>query len=48
MSGGRSTLIKFGIFAVVMVLLTAFLFMTFSEYRGGSTSGYWRSSDACD
>ncbi len=35
-----STLVKFGVFAVVMVVLTAFLFLTFSNYRSGSTSGY--------
>ena len=40
MTASTRTFVKFGIFAVVMVLLTAFLFMTFSEYRGGSTSGY--------
>lgn len=31
---------KFGIFAVVMSVLTAFMVMIFSEYRGGSSSGY--------
>ncbi|MBX7434977.1 MCE family protein [Mycobacterium sp. Y57] len=35
-----STIIKFGVFAVVMAILTAFLFMAFSQYRSGSTSGY--------
>ncbi|MGV9797703.1 MCE family protein [Mycobacterium sp. NPDC003449] len=40
MSRGRSTFLKFGTFAVVMAVLTAFLFMTFSEYRGGSYSTY--------
>ncbi|OBG89110.1 mammalian cell entry protein [Mycobacterium sp. E802] len=40
MKRGRSTLLKFGAFAVVMAVLTAFLFMTFSEYRGGSYSTY--------
>jgi phospholipid/cholesterol/gamma-HCH transport system substrate-binding protein len=40
MKRGRSTFIKFASFAVVMAVLTAFLFMTFSEYRGGSYSGY--------
>lgn len=40
MKRGRSTFIKFASFAVVMTVLTAFLFMTFSEYRGGSYSGY--------
>ncbi|ART69007.1 mammalian cell entry protein [Mycobacterium dioxanotrophicus] len=36
MTRGRSTFIKFAVFAVVMAVLTAFLFMTFSQYRGGS------------
>jgi phospholipid/cholesterol/gamma-HCH transport system substrate-binding protein len=33
-------LIKFGIFAAVMSLLTVFLFFTFGQYRTGSTNGY--------
>jgi phospholipid/cholesterol/gamma-HCH transport system substrate-binding protein len=33
-------LIKFGIFAVIMSLLTVFLFFTFGQYRTGSTNGY--------
>ncbi len=36
----RATLIKFGIFAVVMAVLTAFLFFIFGQYRTGSTTGY--------
>jgi phospholipid/cholesterol/gamma-HCH transport system substrate-binding protein len=36
----RPTLIKFGIFGVVMAILTAFLFFTFGQYRTGATSGY--------
>jgi phospholipid/cholesterol/gamma-HCH transport system substrate-binding protein len=36
----RGTLIKFAVFATVMTLLTAFLFMAFSQYRSGSTSKY--------
>ena len=36
MTRGRSTFIKFAVFAVVMAVHTAFLFMTFSQYRGGS------------
>lgn len=40
MRRASSTLVKFGVFAVVMAVLTAFLFMTFSEYRGGSYAGY--------
>ncbi len=31
---------KFGVFAVVMTLLTACLFLVFGEFRGGSTGGY--------
>jgi phospholipid/cholesterol/gamma-HCH transport system substrate-binding protein len=33
-------LIKFGIFASIMALLTVFLFFTFGQYRTGSTNGY--------
>jgi phospholipid/cholesterol/gamma-HCH transport system substrate-binding protein len=33
-------LAKFGVFAVVMSVLTAFLFLVFGEFRGGSTSDY--------
>ncbi len=33
-------LVKFGVFATVMAVLTAFLFMAFGQYRSGSTSGY--------
>ncbi|OBC01063.1 mammalian cell entry protein [Mycobacterium sp. 852013-50091_SCH5140682] len=40
MRRGITTFIKFAVFAVVMVVLTAFLFMTFSQYRGGSYNGY--------
>ncbi|MFN3001789.1 MCE family protein [Mycolicibacterium wolinskyi] len=40
MTRGRSTFLKFGAFAIVMAVLTAFLFMTFSEYRGGTYSSY--------
>jgi phospholipid/cholesterol/gamma-HCH transport system substrate-binding protein len=36
----RATLIKFGVFAVVMSVLTAFLFFTFGQYRTGAVSGY--------
>lgn len=36
----RTTLIKFGIFAVVMAMLTAFLFFIFGQYRTGTTTGY--------
>jgi phospholipid/cholesterol/gamma-HCH transport system substrate-binding protein len=34
------TFIKFGVFAVVMVLLTGCLLMVFGQYRTGSTNGY--------
>jgi phospholipid/cholesterol/gamma-HCH transport system substrate-binding protein len=40
MTGSRSVIVKFGIFAVVMVLLTVFLFFTFAQVRTGSTNGY--------
>jgi phospholipid/cholesterol/gamma-HCH transport system substrate-binding protein len=34
------TLVKFGAFAVVMSMLTVFLFFTFGQYRTGAVSGY--------
>ena len=34
------TLAKFGVFAVVMSVLTAFLFFTFGQYRTGAVTGY--------
>jgi phospholipid/cholesterol/gamma-HCH transport system substrate-binding protein len=34
------TLVKFGVFAIVMAVLTAFLFFTFGQYRTGAVSGY--------
>ena len=40
MTGSRNTIIKFGIFAVIMVVLTALLFATFAQVRTGSTSAY--------
>jgi phospholipid/cholesterol/gamma-HCH transport system substrate-binding protein len=40
MMRSRATLIKFMIFAVVMALLTTFLFFIFGQYRTGSTYGY--------
>ncbi len=40
MTGSRGMLIKFGIFAAIMSLLTVFLFFTFGQYRTGSTNGY--------
>ena len=36
----RPTLIKVGIFAVVMALLTASLFVIFGQYQTGSTKDY--------
>jgi phospholipid/cholesterol/gamma-HCH transport system substrate-binding protein len=36
----RPTLIKFGIFAVVMMMLTACLFFIFGQYQTGSTKDY--------
>jgi phospholipid/cholesterol/gamma-HCH transport system substrate-binding protein len=35
-----ATAIKFSVFAVVMVVLTSFLFITFAQYRSGSTKSY--------
>jgi len=40
MTRSVGTLIKFSIFALVMVLLTAFLFLVFSQTRTGSTNDY--------
>ena len=40
MTRGPATLIKFGIFAVIMALVTAFLFFIFGQYRTGSSNGY--------
>jgi phospholipid/cholesterol/gamma-HCH transport system substrate-binding protein len=37
---GRGTVIKFAVFAAVMVVLTAFLFFIFGQYRTGSATGY--------
>lgn len=36
----RATLVKFGAFAVVMAVLTAFLFFVFGQYRTGAVTGY--------
>ena len=36
----RATMVKFGLFAVVMALLTAFLFFIFGQYRTGAVTGY--------
>ena len=40
MTGSRATMIKFGVFGAVMVLLTAALFAIFGNYRSGSTNDY--------
>lgn len=40
MSGTRGNLIKFTAFALVMVVLSGFLYLIFGQYRGGSTSTY--------
>jgi phospholipid/cholesterol/gamma-HCH transport system substrate-binding protein len=36
----RGTAVKFGVFGVVAVLLTSFLFLIFGEFRSGKTSDY--------
>lgn len=40
MSGFGRTIVKFGIFAVVMLALSASLFYIFGEFRNGPTHGY--------
>jgi phospholipid/cholesterol/gamma-HCH transport system substrate-binding protein len=40
MTGSRGMIVKFGIFAAIMALLTVFLFFTFGQYTTGSTNGY--------
>jgi phospholipid/cholesterol/gamma-HCH transport system substrate-binding protein len=40
MTGSRRTFAKFAVFASVMVVLTAFLFVIFGQYRTGSTTTY--------
>ncbi len=40
MTGLGRTAVKFGVFAVVMVLLSAALFAIFGQYRTGSANGY--------
>jgi phospholipid/cholesterol/gamma-HCH transport system substrate-binding protein len=40
MTGSRAMIIKFGVFATVMIVLTVFLFFIFGQYRTGSTNGY--------
>ncbi|CAN5753642.1 MCE family protein [soil metagenome] len=39
-STGRATIVKFTAFAIVMAVLTAFLYIIFGQYRAGSTNGY--------
>jgi phospholipid/cholesterol/gamma-HCH transport system substrate-binding protein len=40
MTGGRALFVKFGIFALVMTVLTGLLILTFGQYRTGSTNAY--------
>ncbi len=40
MTRSTSTLVKFSVFAVVMAVLTAFLFLVFNQTRTGATNGY--------
>ena len=40
MTGSRGMIMKFGAFAVIMVLLTVSLFFIFGQYRTGSTEDY--------
>jgi phospholipid/cholesterol/gamma-HCH transport system substrate-binding protein len=40
MTRSTSTLIKFTVFAVIMALLTAFLFLVFNQTRTGASNGY--------
>lgn len=40
MGGARAVIIKFGIFAIIMTVLTTFLFFIFGQYQTGSTTGY--------
>lgn len=40
MRGSGTAIVKFAAFAVVMLLLSAFLFMIFGQYQTGSTTGY--------
>lgn len=40
MTKSRGTAVKFGVFGVVMVLLTAALFVILGQYRTGSTNSY--------
>jgi phospholipid/cholesterol/gamma-HCH transport system substrate-binding protein len=40
MTGGRAVFVKFGIFVLVMTILTGFLILIFGQYRTGSTNAY--------
>lgn len=40
MTRSGSTIVKFGTFALVMIVLTVCLFFIFGQYRTGSTTGY--------
>jgi phospholipid/cholesterol/gamma-HCH transport system substrate-binding protein len=40
MTGSRGMIVKFGVFATVMTMLTVFLFFIFGQYTTGSTSDY--------
>lgn len=40
MTGSRAMIIKFGTFALIMILLTVSLFFIFGQYTTGSTNGY--------
>lgn len=40
MTSTRGAFVKFGVFAVVMTLLTGLLVLIFGQYRTGSTNGY--------
>jgi len=40
MTRKRTPAIKFGVFAVVMIVLTAFLFMVFGQFRSGAANTY--------
>lgn len=40
MTGSSATILKFGAFAAVMMVLTAALLMVFGEYRGGASTPY--------
>jgi len=40
MTRKRTPAIKFGVFAVIMIVLTAFLFMVFGQFRSGNTNTY--------